>query len=86
MNILITLTEYKAKKAKLDASKEEIESLTNDIVKYMGNEKKITVGQYVATITECTKNTLDEKAIRAELPDVANKYNRVTEYTRFTVK
>jgi predicted phage-related endonuclease len=86
MNILITLTEYKAKKAKLDALKEEIENLKNDIVEYMGNEKKITVGQYVATITECTKNTLDEKAIRAELPDIANKYNRVTEYTRFTVK
>ena len=86
MNILITLTEYKAKKAKLDSLKEEIESLKNDIVEYMGSEKRITVGQYVATITECTKNTLDEKAIRAELPDVANKYNRVTEYTRFTVK
>lgn len=86
MNILITLTEYKAKKAKLDALKEEIEALKNDIVEYMGDEKKITVGQYVATITECTKNSLDEKAIREELPEVANKYNRVTEYTRFTVK
>jgi len=86
MNILITLTEYKAKKAKLDELKNEIESLKNDIVEYMGDEKKITVGQYVATITECTKNSLDEKAIRADLPDVAEKYNRVTEYTRFTVK
>ena len=86
MNILITLTEYKTKKAKLEELKAEIESLKNDIVEYMGDEKKLVVGQYTATITDCTKNTLDEKAIRAELPDVAEKYNRVTEYTRFTVK
>ena len=70
----------------MDALKEELEILKGNIIEYMGTEKKLTVGQYVATVTECTKNTLDEKAIRAELPDVANKYNRVTEYTRFTVK
>jgi predicted phage-related endonuclease len=84
-NILITITQYKAKKAKMKALEEEVKALQHDIEEYMGEETKIVVGQYTAKKTNCVRNSLDEKAIRAELPDIANKYNKTTEYTRLTV-
>ena len=47
---------------------------------------KLICGQYVATITECTKKSLDEKMIRELFPEVAQKAEKVTTYNRFTVK
>ena len=47
---------------------------------------KLTCGQYVATITECEKRSLDEKKIRELYPEVASATEKITTYERFVVK
>lgn len=87
-NMLATLTHYKALKAKEAELKTEIETLKNTITEYMkeNGSNKLTCGQYIATITEVTKTTIDEKALRENLPDVAKQFEKSTTYDRFTVK
>ena len=89
MNIIATLTHYKALKAQMDSIKEELDSIKSDVIDYMASNDcngKMTVGQYTVTITECTKTSLDEKAIRERFPDIAKEYERKTVYDRFVVK
>ena len=89
MNIIPTLTHYKALKAQLDSIKEELDSIKSDVIDYMiANDckGKMVVGQYTVTVTECTKTSLDEKAIRERFPDIAKDFERKTVYDRFIVK
>ena len=87
-NLLATLTQYKATKAQIEALEAKLKEQRAEIETYMAEKKttKLTCGQYIATITECTKTSLDEKMIRAMYPDVAKEAEKVTTYNRFTVK
>ena len=87
-NLLATLTQYKAIKAQIEALEAQLKEKRTEITDYMAEKgtTKLTCGQYVATITECTKTTLDEKRIREEYPEVAEATEKVTTYERFTVK
>lgn len=94
MNILTMLTEYKAKKANLDKEQEELDKLKEEIESYtMENtspdEKgkyKYTCGQYVVTITPCSKSYIDKTSLETDLPEIATKYTKVTTYNRTIVK
>lgn len=87
-NLLVTLTQYKSLKAQIDALEEQLKEKRSEITEYMKEKgtSKLTCGQYIATVTECTKKSLDEKLIREQFPEVAEKAERVTTYERFTVK
>lgn len=87
-NLLATLTQYKAIKAQIEALEAQLREKRTEITDYMAekNTSKLTCGQYIATITECTKRTLDEKMIREFYPEVAEATEKVTTYERFTVK
>ena len=87
-NLLATLTQYKALKAQVDSLEAQLKEKRTEIETYMQEKKtdKLTCGQYVAVITECTKTSLDEKYIRTQYPDIAQKAEKVTKYNRFTVK
>lgn len=87
-NLLATLTQYKALKAQLDSLETQLKEKRTEIEEYMKAKgtDKLTCGQYIATITECTKKTLDEKLIKELYPEVARKAEKVTTYNRFTVK
>lgn len=87
-NLLATITAYKAKKAEAEKLAKEVEKMKSELVQYM-NEKatnSIICGQYVLTITECQKHSLDEKGIREKFPEIANEFEKITTYNRFTVK
>ena len=88
INLLATLTQYKAIKAQLDSLEAQLKEKRADIEAYMieKNTDKLTCGQYIATITECTKKSLDEKLIRKQFPEVAEVAEKVNTYNRFTVK
>lgn len=94
MNILTMLTEYKARKAKLDKEQEELDKLKEEIESYtMENTSpdskgkyKYTCGQYVVTITPCVKTWIDKKSLEADLPEVAIKYTKESPYNRTIVK
>ena len=87
-NVLATLTQYKALKAQIDALEAQLKEKRTEIEDYMKEKgtDKLTCGQYIATITECTKKSLDEKLIREQFPEVAMVAEKVTKYDRFTVK
>ena len=87
-NLLATLTQYKAIKAQIEALEATLKEKRTEITDYMAEKgtTKIVCGQYVATITEVTKTSLDEKKIREEYPDVAEATEKTTTYERFTVK
>lgn len=87
-NLLATLTQYKALKAQIENLEAQLKEKRTEIEEYMAEKEtnKITCGQYIATITECTKKSLDEKMIREQFPEVAQKAEKVTTYNRFTVK
>lgn len=87
-NLLATLTQYKALKAQIDALEATLKEKRAEITEYMEKKgtDKLTCGQYIATITSCTKTSLDEKKIREEFPEVAAACTKTTTYDRFTVK
>lgn len=87
-NLLATLTQYKALKAQIEALEAQLKEKRVEITEYMTEKgtTKLTCGQYVATITECTKTSLDEKRIRDLYPEIAKETEKVTTYERFTVK
>ena len=88
MNLLATLTQYKALKAQIDALEAQLKEKRTEITDYMANKgtNKLTCGQYIATITEVTRTSLDEKIIREKYPEVASEAEKTTTYERFTVK
>ena len=87
-NLLATLTQYKATKAQIEALEAKLKEQRAEIETYMAekNTTKLTCGQYIATITECTKTSLDEKLIRSQYPEIAKEAEKTTTYNRFTVK
>ena len=87
-NVLATLTQYKALKAQMDSLEAQLKEKRDEIETYMASKgtDKLVCGQYIATITQCTKKSLDEKLIREQFPEVAQKAEKVTSYNRFTVK
>ena len=87
-NLLATLTQYKAIKAQIENLEAQLKEKRMEITDYMAekNTTRITCGQYIATITECEKRSLDEKKIRELYPEVASATEKVTTYERFTVK
>lgn len=87
-NLLATLTQYKAIKAQMDALKDQLEGIKTEITDYMTEKdtKKLTCGQYVVTIIECTKTSLDEKKIRELYPEVASETEKTITYEQLRVK
>ena len=93
-NILAFLTELKSTKAKADELKEKYDGMVAELIEYATgkherDEKgsiKFTVGQYTVNISHCVRNGIDEKRLKAEKPDIATEYAKVTEYDRTTVK
>ena len=87
-NLLATLTQYKALKAQIDSLEAQLKEKRAEITEYMTEKgtDKLTCGQYIATITNCEKRSLDEKLIRERFPEVASAAEKVTAYQRFVVK
>ena len=93
-NLLAYLTTYKAKKAQLESLQAEVDAMKDEIEKYtMANntpdEKgkyKFSCGQYIITVTPCEKTWIDKTALEKDLPDIAKKYEKATEYNRTTVR
>lgn len=93
-NVLMYLTQYKARKAQLDTLKAEVESMKAEITSYVlskvnrddSGKARYVCGQYVVTVAECSRTSLDEKAIRELFPDIAKEHENITTFDRLTVK
>ena len=65
----------------------EIESLQDSIKADMTAEgtEEIRGTAYKITWKTCIRNAIDSKALKADLPDIAARYTKATEYKRFTI-
>lgn len=87
-NLLTFLTSYKAKKAQLDALKDEVDAMKAELLGYAlenydRDEKgklKFTCGQYTVTVTACKRTDIDRKALEAFDAELAKKFEKISEY------
>lgn len=93
MNVLATLTTYKAKKAELDILKKEIDSMKEELISYVlektetENGKNVyKCGQYIVTVAQRTRETIDKNGLEAAYPEIAAEYTKVTEFPELRVK
>ena len=76
------LQELKRLKEELEA---EIEAAQDEIKAAMGDQESITAGAYKITWKPVTSSRLDGKALKAALPDVAEKFTVTSTIRRFCV-
>lgn len=72
--------------AKLDEKKKRLKEIDDQVKKYMttqfrDGDKKVEIGgkKYTWTLTKSERNSLDSTALKNELPDVFNKYQKKSE-------
>ena len=65
----------------------EAEKLENEIKAEMTarNVSELIAGPFKAIYKAITRAQIDSKALRAELPDIAARYTKQTQYMRFTL-
>lgn len=71
-----------AEEAKVEAEKIEAE-IKAEMTRR--NVSELIAGPFKAVYKAVTRGQLDGKALRAELPDIAARYTRHTQYMRFTI-
>lgn len=79
------LKEYKLLKEEAEARIAELENALKDEMRAADTDK-MTVDEYKLTLTLVTTQRLDGKALKAESPEIYDKYARESTYERFTVK
>ncbi len=63
----------------------EITTLQDEIKAGMGDQEQITAGAYKITWKPITSSRLDSAALKKALPEVAERFTKVTTIRRFTV-
>lgn len=76
------LQELKHMRDELDAT---IESVTDEVKAFMGDAESMIVGPYKLTWKTVTSTRLDSKALKKELPEVAERYSVTYETRPFKV-
>ena len=64
--------------AEIEALKDELKAEMNE-----GNGYELKGTDYKVTYHETTKTSIDSKALKEDLPEIAAKYNKVSTYRRF---
>lgn len=76
------LMELKRMQEELEA---EITALQDQIKAGMGDQEQITAGAYKITWKPITSSRLDSAALKKALPEVAERFTKVTTVRRFSV-
>ena len=81
------VNDYRAMKALLTETEEEVEALEREIIFYLDSNEKLTEtgADFTVKISTCKRRTLDAKALEADLGSLA-EYQRVSQYRRLYVK
>ncbi|MCD8201029.1 MAG: hypothetical protein LUD47_03070 [Clostridia bacterium] len=67
-------------------AEEEAETLKNQLKQALGDKEEMRAGAYKISWKIVKSNRLDGKALKQDLPDIAERYTRETTARRFTVK
>ena len=70
-------------KAQIAALKKEADAIQDDIINGLPDHVHNTT-RYKINYTTFERNTIDTKALKTELPDIAEKYTKTSTQTRFS--
>lgn len=77
--------ELKELKLMADELGQEITAIEDVIKAHMGENEGIRAGGYKVSYKSVKSVRLDAKSLKAELPDIAERYTVASEYRRFIV-
>lgn len=63
----------------------EAEALKDQIKEAMGDGEELRAGDYKVTYKIVKSSRFDSKSLKAELPEIAERYTVATEYRRFAI-
>ena len=77
--------ELRQLQALIEEAQAEAESLKDAIKAHMGDSEELRAGEYRVTWKPVTASRLDGKALKAALPEVAERFTKTTTARRFCV-
>lgn len=83
--ITMKVKELKSLQALIDEAEAEAEALKDELKKAMGDSEELRAGDYKITYKTVKSNRFDSKGLRAELPEIAERYTVTTECRRFVI-
>ena len=69
----------------IEEAEQEAEAIKDAIKAHMGTSEELRAGEYKVTWKAVTSSRLDSKALKAALPDVAERFTKSTTTRRFCV-
>lgn len=69
----------------IDEAQTEVEAIRDSIKAHMGAREELRAGEYKVTWKAVTSSRLDSKALKAALPDVAERFTTTTTTRRFCI-
>lgn len=69
----------------IEEAEAEAETIRDAIKAHMGNSEELRAGEYKVTWKPVTSSRLDGKALKAALPEVAERFTKSTTTRRFCV-
>lgn len=77
--------ELRQLQALIDEATAEADAIKDAIKAHMGNSEELRAGEYKVTWKAVTSSKLDSKALKAALPEVAERFTTTTISRRFCV-
>lgn len=79
------IKELKSLQALIEEAEAEADALKDQIKEAMGDSEELRVGEYKVTYKTVKSSRFDSKSLKAELPEIAERYTVATEYRRFAI-
>lgn len=79
------IRELKELQALIEEAEAEAEAIKDQIKKAMGENEELRAGEYKVTYKTVKASRLDSKSLKADLPEIADRYTVATEYRRFAI-
>lgn len=79
------IKELKEMQALIEEAEAAAESIRDEIKAFMGEEEELRAGEYKVTWKAVKSSRLDSKALKAALPEVAQRFTVETTTRRFVI-
>ena len=77
--------EYRENKRLIEELEAMNDNIKGDIIAIMGERDTVIEGSTKVIYKTVTASKLDSKALKEDMPDIAQAYTKETQYKRFTV-
>lgn len=71
--------------SQIDALQAQVDAIKDDLKSDMGTDEERRTGNFILRYTTVNQNRIDSTALKKELPDVFNRYSKVSCYRRFSI-